>query len=316
MIRYLGPDVVAAFDDDDVTEIYTNPQDTFIRLTTRSRGRVGTAISLSPDRVTMFLDSVASHMGTVLTATQPLLEAELPDGRLRKSRVQGVLPPLSVGPTLILRKPPRTVYSLDAYVVDGVLSPNFRSVLRSAVQSRLNILIAGGTDTGKTTFANALLHETAQVTPDDRIVILEDTMELQCVSADHLALRTRSEVSLAQLVKTTLRTSPDRIIVGEVRDAGALDLLDAWSTGHAGGIATFHANHARGALHRLDRLVQRNNVPSQRELVADAVDLVIMLDKRHGTRCVVDVVRVLGLDRRREFRLESFAEPSALSRLT
>lgn len=312
MMRYLGPDVVAAFDDDDVTEIYTNPHDTRIRLTTRSRGRISAEIHLSADRITMFLDSVASHIGTVLTSAQPLLEAELPDGRFRKARVQGVLPPLSRGPMLMLRKPSRVVYSLDAHVECGTLSPTFRAILQSAVQCRLNILVAGGTDTGKTTFANAVLQEMAQCTPQDRIVILEDTVELQCTAVDYLALRTRPDVSLAQLVKTTLRASPDRIVVGEIRDASALVLLDAWSSGHAGGIATFHANHARGALHRLDRLAQRNNVPSQRELIAEAVDLVVMLDKRHGTRYVVDVVRVVGLDQHREFRLESFVDPADL----
>lgn len=307
MLRYLGADLVAAFDDDDVTEIYLNPQETTVRLTTQSQGRTRASYRISADRVTMFLDSVASHVGIVLDAATPLLQAELPEGRFRKARVQGFLPPISRGPALVLRKPPRVIYSLDDYVARGTLSPTFRAVLRSAVQYHLSIIIAGGTDTGKTTFANALLREMAEVVPAERVVILEDTVELQCASPDHLALRTRPGWSLAQLVAATLRTSPDRIVVGEVRDGSALDLLDAWSTGHPGGIATFHANDACGALHRLDRLAQRNNVPSQRELVADAVDLVVMLDKRDGRRRVTDLVRVTGLDRHHQFQVESFA---------
>jgi type IV secretion system protein VirB11 len=307
MLRYLGADLMTAFDDDDVTEIYLNPQDPVVRLTTRSRGRVVAPYRIGADRVTMFLDSVASHGGVILDPDTPLLQAELPDGRFRKARLQGFLPPISRGPAFTLRKPPRVIYSLDEYVAHGTLSPTFRAVLRSAVQYRLSIVVAGGTDTGKTTFANALLREIADVAPDERVVILEDTVELQCASPDHLSLRTRADCSLAQLVTATLRTSPDRIVVGEVRDASALDLLDAWSTGHPGGIATFHANDPRGALHRLDRLAQRNNVPSQRELVADAVDLVVMLDKRDGERRVTDLVRVTGLDAQHQFQLESFA---------
>ncbi len=305
MVRYLGPDVMAAFDDDDVTEIYTNPQDIVLRLDTRSRGRVATSHQIGTGRVEMFLDSVAMHVGAVLGPDHPCLQAELPDGRLRKARVQGFLPPVTRGPAFAIRKPPRVVYSLDDYVTAGMLSTLHRQVLRLAVHSHCNILVAGGANTGKTTFANALLREIAEVTPRERVVILEDTIELQCVSPDHLALRTRPGLSLAALVKATLRTSPNRIIVGEVRDEAALDLLDAWATGHPGGVATFHATDAAGALHRLDRLAQRANVPSQAPLVAEAVDLVVMLDHIHGQRRVTDLVRVTGVEAGGRYQLES-----------
>lgn len=306
MTRYLGTEIISAFEDDNITEIYINPQEAAVWLTTRSHGRLCAPYQLQAERVTMFLDSVASHIGVPLTANRPLLEAELPDGRFQTARVQGFIPPISRGPAFAIRKRPRVVYSLDDYVGRGTLPSVFRSILRSAIQSHLNIVVAGGTDTGKTTFANALLREIADVTPNERVVILEDTVELQCVSPDHLALRTNADVSLAHLVKATLRTSPDRIVVGEVRDASALELLDAWTTGHPGGIATFHANDARGVLHRLDRLAQRNNVPPQRELVADAIDVIVMLDKVEGERRVTDLVRVTGLDRRGTYLLDSF----------
>lgn len=308
MVRYLGPDIVAAFEDDDVTEIYTNPQDACVRLTTRTRGRVATEFCFSANRVTMFLDSVATHVGAALDSVTCCLEAELPDGRFRKARLQGFVPPLTHGPAFNLRKPPRVVYSLDDYVAHGTLSSAGRHALRLAVTTHQNILVAGGTDTGKTTFANALLYDIAVMTPEERVVILEDTVELQCASPDHLALRTRTgphPVTLAQLVKAALRTSPDRIVVGEVRDASALELLDAWSTGHPGGVATFHATTPLGALRRLDRLAQRNNVPPQPHLVADAVDMVVLLDKVHGQRRVTDVVRVLGLDAQHRYQLQS-----------
>ena len=173
-----------------------------------------------------------------------------------------------------------------------------------AVEERANILVAGGTGSGKTTFANALLQEIAGRFPTDRIVVLEDTVELQCPAADTLALRTSSGLSLADLVKASLRTKPDRIVIGEVRDAAALDLLDAWATGHPGGIATLHATDPLGALHRLDRLAQRANVPPQRELVAEAIDLVVVLQGSHGQRRVRELVRVAGLDRNGQFRIQ------------
>jgi Flp pilus assembly CpaF family ATPase len=138
-------------------------------------------------------------------------------------------------------------------------------------------------------------------------VILEDTRELQCVGADHLALRTGAGLSLADLVKFTLRASPDRIVIGEVRDGAALDLLDAWATGHPGGVATVHATTALGALERLDRLAQRNNVPSQRDLIAQAVGLIVVLAGGSRARRVTDVVEVQGLDDEGRYRLNPLA---------
>ena len=147
---------------------------------------------------------------------------------------------------------------------------------------------------------NALLQEITHQFPYERLVLLEDTVELQCAARDHLALRTNGRVTLADLVRNTLRTSPDRIIVGEVRGAEALDLLDAWATGHPGGIATVHASSPEGALLRLDRLAQRANVPPQAALVAEAVGLVVVIEGGNARRRVADIARVdgLGLDGR------------------
>jgi type IV secretion system protein VirB11 len=165
------------------------------------------------------------------------------------------------------------------------------------VREHQNILIVGGTNTGKTTLANALLKEVTDLFPTERIVILEDTVELQCLAPDHLALRTTPTVTLAQLVKSALRTSPTRIVVGEVRGSEALDLLDAWATGHPGGVATVHASSAEGALLRLDRLAQRANVPPQRHLVAEAIHLIAVVEGSNAGRRVTDLVRVGGLGR-------------------
>ena len=303
MARYLGPVIVRAFADDDVTEIYLNPQDGVVRFDTRSRGRIASDVVVASTRVEMFLNAVATSLGLTLGADHPGLEAELPALGFRRSRLQGFVPPVTPAPAFTIRKPPAVVYSLDDYVQAGVISRAARAEFGRAVHEHQNILIAGGTNTGKTTLANALLKEITDLFPSERLVILEDTVELQCVAPDHLALRTSPTVTLAQLVKSALRTSPTRIVVGEVRGSEALDLLDAWATGHPGGVATVHASSPEGALLRLDRLAQRANVPPQRHLVAEAIHWIAVLEGSHARRRLTDLVRVDGLDREGHFVL-------------
>ena len=295
MARFLGDGIMAAFDDADVTEIYLNPQDGVVRYDTRSRGRVATSLALDEHRVEMFLNAVATSLNMVLSAAASRLEAELPLPLFRGSRLQGFVPPAVAGPAFNIRKPPAVVYSLDDYCLAGMLTAGQRVVLGEAVAAHENILIAGGTNSGKTTLANALLLEITDRFPNERIVILEDTVELQCVARDHLALRTGLGLTLAQLVRSTLRTSPNRIVVGEVRGSEALDLLDVWATGHPGGVGTCHATSAKGALLRLDRLAQRNNVPSQIPLIAEAIHLVVVMQGGNAGRRVANVARVRGL---------------------
>jgi len=293
--RYLGPTVIQAMADDDVTEVYVNPQDGAIRLDTRSRGKIASGTMIDAHRVEMFLNAVAARLGVTLTSDSPRLEAELPAATFARSRLQGFVPPVTSGPAFNIRKPPSVVYSLDDYVAGGTITAMQCAALRSGVAERYNILIAGGTNTGKTTLANAILREITDRFPSERLLVLEDTVELQCAARDHLALRTNRHVTLADLVKSALRTSPNRIIVGEVRGVEALDLLDAWATGHPGGVATVHAASAEGALLRLDRLAQRANVPPQTVLVAEAIHLVVVIEGGNQGRRVTDVVRVDGL---------------------
>ncbi len=295
MARHLGGAAMRAFVDSDVTEIYVNP-DGRLRFDTRSRGAVVSDDSIEAERVQRFLNTVASSLGWTLDEAHPHLQAELPLADFGGARLQGFVPPLASAPCFVIRKPPSIVYTLADYEASGALCSRHRALLESAVSKRWNLLIVGGTGTGKTTLANALLAEIARQSPRDRIVILEDTVELQCSADDTLALRTSAGLSLADLVKLSLRTKPDRIVIGEVRDGAALDLLDAWATGHPGGVATLHATDALGALQRLDRLAQRANVPSQAALIAEAIDLVIHLQGQHGERRVREVARVAGLD--------------------
>jgi P-type conjugative transfer ATPase TrbB len=232
----------------------------------------------------------------VLNAARPQLSAELPEGVFLGSRLQGFVPPLAAAPSFNLRKPPAVVYSLEHYVAAGALSRRHHEAIAAAVAARRNVLVAGGTASGKTTLVNALLLEITRRAPQDRIVILEDTVELRCPAPDHLALRTTDTLKLKDLVKAALRTSPDRIVVGEVRDEAALDLCDAWQTGHPGGCATLHADHPLGALERLDRLAQRNRVGPQPHLIAAAIQLIVMIAGGSRGRRVTEVVEVAGYD--------------------
>jgi len=308
MRRYLGAGIVAALADDDVTEIYVNAGDGAVWLDRRSAGRVRSAGALTESQVRSFLNAVANAHRVELTRGNPQLQAELPDDALfRQARLQGLIPPLAEAPVFVLRKPATRVFSLDEYVRQGILSPAHRAALAAAVDSRQNILVAGGTRSGKTTLVNAVLLEINERCPRDRVVVLEDTRELQCAALDRLSLRTTEEVDLAGLVRLTLRSSPDRIVIGEVRDKAAMQLLDAWSTGHPGGVATVHATDALGALERLDRLAQRNGVPSQAHLVAEAVDLVAVIVGGSQPRRVREMVAVRGLDGTGRYELETIA---------
>jgi P-type conjugative transfer ATPase TrbB len=309
MRRHLGPGIVESLTNPDITEIYVNP-DGRVRFDTHSRGRVASDETLEPHRIESFLNAVSSLLEVRLDASHPTLSAELPAETFRGARLQGFVPPVVQAPAFVIRIPSARAYSLDELVALGCLSDAQRRVLSDGIRERLNILVAGGTNTGKTTFVNALLAELAALCPTDRIVLLEDTVELKVGVEDHLRLRTTAECSLASLVKEALRASPMRIVVGEVRDVAAADLLEAWSTGHPGGMATVHASDPLGALNRLERLAQRTAHP-QRVLVAEAVHLIVFLEIAAGARRVRSLARIRGLDERGEYRVEILSPSSS-----
>lgn len=312
MARFLGPVIMRAFDDPNVTEVYTNPQDRRIRLITRSDGRVDTGAHIDPSSVLSFLNTVATSLRTTIGTDHPDLQAELPLGGGRSPRLQGLIPPAVEAPCFVIRKHAPEVFSLDRLVEDGVLTEGFAGVLRRAVADHRSILVVGGPRTGKTTLANSILKEIARRFPRERIVLIEDTLELQCESEDHLALRVGEGESLADPVKRTLRLSPDRIVVGEVRDHAAFYMLDAWLTGCPGSLATVHGSSPDNALRRLDLLCQRANVPSQVQLIAAAVQLVVEIRREtHVLPRVVEMSRVDGLDADGSFVLRPF-HPSGI----
>ncbi len=230
---------------------------------------------------------------------RPRVSAELP---VTGERFEGLLPPVVNAPCFAIRKPAVAIFTLADYVAAGIMTEAQAEGLRSAVTTRANILVAGGTSTGKTTLTNALLAEVAKT--DDRVVIIEDTRELQCAAPNLVALRTKDGVaSLSDLVRSSLRLRPDRIPIGEVRGAEALDLLKAWGTGHPGGIGTIHAGSALGALRRMEQLIQEAVVTVPRALIAETINLIAVLSGRGASRRLVELARVDGLGPDGDYRI-------------
>jgi P-type conjugative transfer ATPase TrbB len=290
----LGPVIREALNDPDVVEIMLNP-DGALWIDRLSSGRAPMGVQLSAADGERIIRLIAAHVRTEVHPGKPLLTAELPE---TGERFEGVLPPVAIGgPTFALRKRAVGVIQLSDYISDGILTELEAEFLRRAVRERWNVLIAGGTSTGKTTLANALLAEIAAT--GDRVLLLEDTVELQCAARDHVGFRTRTGVvSMTDLVRTTLRFRPDRVIVGEVRGGEALDLLKAWGTGHPGGLATVHAGSAEGALFRLEQLILEVAVTPPRALIAEAVNVIVYIAGRGRARRIQQIVRVVGFDER------------------
>ena len=303
----MGPAIGAALGDERVIEIMVNP-DGSLRLDLLGEGRVDTDVRIEPAEAERIIRLVASHMRVEVHAGAPVISAELPEGG---ERFEGLLPPVSAAPCFSIRKPAARIHRLIDYVADGIMRPEVARVLSMAVIERKNILVAGGTSSGKTTLANALLSEMA--TLDERVIIIEDTRELQCAAPDTVALRTKpGVVSMADLVRSTLRLRPDRIIVGEVRGGEALDMLKAWNTGHPGGIATVHANSARSALYRVEQLVSESVVTVPRRLIAEAIDMVVFISGRGTGRRIETVAEVGGLDAGGDYAVTDLAIPHSL----
>lgn len=285
------PVVREALDAPDTIEIMANP-DGSVWIEKAGVGLTVSSHTLSTSDRERVILLVASGVNEPANRASPIVSAELPGSG---ERFEGLLPPVSTSPCFSIRKPATTPFELGDYIDQGALSPALCAALRDAVIDKQNILIAGGTSSGKTTFTNALLVEPAF--HQDRIVILEDTRELKCAAPNVVQLRThRGSTSLRDLVRSTLRLRPDRIIVGEVRGAEALDLLKAWNTGHPGGITTLHANSAQGALTRLEQLAMEATRRPPFDLIAEAIDAVIFMSRSGGQRRVEEAIRVTGFN--------------------
>lgn len=285
-----GSDIMGYMGQDDVIEIMLNP-DGHLFVETLS-GKQTTDIEVPDDRSENIVKLVAAYKNDVADAKSPSVSTELP---FHGARFQGWLPPVVSKPTFSIRKRAIHIFTLDDYVQSGSLTEERKQLLQHAVKSRKNIVIVGGTGTGKTTFANALLTELKD--SSDRLLVLEDLPELQVEAPDCVTLATTPHVAMRDLVKGSLRMRPDRIIIGEVRDGAALELLKAWNTGHPGGICTIHANSADSTPSRLEDLIQEVVVTVPRNLILQAVDLIVYIERdRHGQRQVQDIAELVSYD--------------------
>ena len=297
----LGPAIASWPDDPAIVEVMLNP-DGRLWVDRLAGGLSNTREYLSPADGERIVRLVAHHVGAEAHAGSPRISAELPE---TGERFEGLLPPVVTAPTFAIRKPAVAVFTLDDYVAAGIMTTSQANALRRGVIERSNILVAGGTSTGKTTLTNALLAEVAKT--GDRVVLIEDTRELQCKAPNLVALRTKDGVaSLSDLVRSSLRLRPDRIPIGEVRGPEALDLLKAWGTGHPGGIGTIHAGSAIGAL-RMEQLIQEAVVTVPRALIAETIQLVAVLAGRGSDRRLAELARVEGLSAGGDYHLASLS---------
>ncbi len=296
--RELGSTAMNALRDPEVIEIMLNSDGS---LWVEKHGQAMSCVgSISDTNARALLGTVASYLETTITADNPILECELPiDG----SRFEGLLPPVVSKPSFTIRKKAVKVFTLEDYLEHKIITLDQMNVIKKAIYNpddyhhpKKNILIVGGTGSGKTTLTNAVIDGMVKATPDDRIVIIEDTAEIQCSAKNNVILRSVEKVSMLSLLKATMRLRPDRILVGEVRGKEALDLLKSWNTGHSGGVATIHANSAKAGLIRMEQLIAEATPSPMQSLIAEAVNIVIFIAKTAQGRFVKEIIEVKGFD--------------------
>ncbi|ACT52132.1 P-type conjugative transfer ATPase TrbB [Methylovorus glucosotrophus] len=291
--RNLGVKILGALNDPNVIEIMLNPDNT-VWFDYLGRGMEYSGYTMPSSQAQLVLQDVASMLGQTVTKDNPVVEGELP---LDGSRFEGLIPPIVAAPSFAIRKRASRVFTLDDYVDRNILTPEQAIFIRQSIRDKRNILVVGGTASGKTTLLNAFLDETAKVAPSERMVIIEDTVELQCPIKNIVQMRTSETMDMTKLLRVTMRMRPDRICVGEMRGKEALALLKAWNSGHSGGFATIHADSTTDALLKLDEYVQEAGVPSKMGLISRAVHCVVFIEKSEGGRQVKELARVVGYDR-------------------
>lgn len=291
LTRDLGPLIIDALHDPKTVEIMLNADGALWQERLGEKMcKIGT---LSAHQSESIIKTIAGYHGKEVTRTQPILEGELPiDG----SRFAGQLPPIVSAPTFAIRKKAIAIFTLEEYVKSGIMTESQYESITSAIRTHKNILVIGGTGSGKTTLVNAVINEMVITDHSERIFIIEDTGEIQCAAKNCVQYHTTIDVSMTALLKTTLRMRPDRILVGEVRGPEALDLLMCWNTGHPGGAATLHANNAKAGLDRLEMLISmhKDSPNPIQPLIGEAVDVVVHIARAPDGRRIESIIEVTG----------------------
>ncbi len=269
----LGPEITHYLQQDNVKEIMLNP-DGLLWIETHTDGKKATDYNCSATQARRIITVVASLNNKTVTKANPILSGTI---ERYQARFQGWLPPITSQPTFCIRKQATIPLTLDDWIRQESITPYQVLIITEAIRDKKNIIVCGGTGSGKTTLTNTLLHEVEQY--HERIIIIEDTPELHINSKDHVSLLTNKDFTMRDCLAGTLRMRPDRIIIGEVRDGSALDLLKAWNTGHGGGIATLHANNPLGALRRLEDLSMEAKNHRPHHLITEVVNLIIYMEK-------------------------------------
>jgi P-type conjugative transfer ATPase TrbB len=291
--RNLGAPILSGLTDPNVIEIMLNPDST-VWFDYLGRGMEFSGYKMQPSQAQLVLQDVAAMLGQVVNKDNPIVEGELP---LDGSRFEGLMPPVVAAASFAIRKRASRVFTLTDYINQGILTGPQAHFLQKTIRAARNILVVGGTGSGKTTLLNALLDETAKVAPQERMVIIEDTVELQCPVKNLVQMRTSDSMDMTRLLRATMRMRPDRICVGEMRGKEALALLKAWNSGHSGGFATIHADSTTDALSKLDEYIQEAGVPTKMGLISRAVHCVVFIEKAEGGRQVKELANVTGFNR-------------------
>ena len=286
----LDKTILQYLNDDTCSEIMCNDNGNL--LIDRIKGGKNIEGYISPDQAQMILNTMAYSLRVHLNEENPIISGELP---VNGSRFEGNMPPIVLNPTFTIRKRAIAIYTLDQYVEMGVIIHEQRKKIREFVKNRKNIVICGGTQSGKTTLGNAVLKEINIVDPKTRMLIIEDTRELQCDVEDLVTLRSTEHTSMQMLLKSALRQRPDRICVGEVRGGKEANLiLEAWNTAHNGGILTVHSNDARSALMRIEQLLMASGLPVIPSYISSAINVIVSIQKsiEDGSRKVQEILEV------------------------
>ena len=294
--RYFGEEIINYLKrDKEVIEIMANPDNSlFIEKIGQPMQKVGT---VKPQNIRAIINTLASYHEMVINQEETILECEVP---FCGSRFLGKIPPSVSSPSFTIRKKATKIFTLSDYLKEGIITKNQKNIIEESIKTKKNILIVGGTGSGKTTLTNAIIETISTLTPNDRILIIEDTAEIQCSAKNKVISRTTKKVSMQDLVKSSLRERPDRVLIGEIRGKEALDLITIWNTGHPGGVATVHANSAYEALTRLERLLSFANAHNMQEEIAQAINTIIFIKKTPNGRVVDEILEIQYYDREKQ----------------
>lgn len=280
-------DLKEHLDDDNVNEIAVNDNGE-VWISTFTQGWIDTGKRLDKKTILSLMKVVADYREVIIDENNPILETEFYDG----SRFSGTIEPIS-SPSFNLRKHSKLVFTLDDYIKQGNITERQKKIIKEYILNKKNILVVGATGSGKTTFANACIHEIAEV--DDRVVIVEDTHEIQCTVRNNLRLIANKKNPIVSILQHCMRRTPERLIVGEVRGKEALYLLTAWNSGHGGGICTIHSESVLKGLRQLEQYIMLESVNPQREMIADNIHLIVVLKKVKGKRKIVEIKKMIEL---------------------